>query len=211
MQKKTFSLFPEGTHYTIAELETLLKFRFLPKLAFETPEDKNEILVRGLDKWKKNGISLEAQKLGASFREQIETSYIAAVSIGKINEQVGYGLFAEEEIKKGSYVGEYTGIVRKNDRLYFETLNNYCYEYPVLDDIGRSFVIDATEGNLARFINHSFTPNLKPVHVFYEGFYHLIFLAMQTIEKGQQLSYDYGRNYWYLRQPPQELVQLPVL
>jgi len=28
-------------------------------------------------------------------------------------EAVGYGLFAEEHIEKGSYVGEYTGIVRQ--------------------------------------------------------------------------------------------------
>jgi uncharacterized protein len=75
----------------------------------------------------------------------------------------------------------------------------------VPDSLGRSFVIDATQGNLTRFINHSFTPNLRPVHVYYAGFYHLIFLAMQRIEKGTQLSYSYGKNYWYLRGKPAEL------
>jgi SET domain-containing protein len=66
-------------------------------------------------------------------------------------------------------------------------------------------VIDATKGNLTRFINHSIHPNLKPIHVFYEGFYHLIFLALRRIEKGTQLSYDYGKNYWYIREKPVEL------
>ena len=123
-----------------------------------------------------------------------------------IDEDVGYGLYAEEAIEAGEYVGEYTGTVRRNDRRYFEPLNNYCYEYPVLDEIGRSFVIDATRGNATRFINHSFDPNLKPIHVFVEGFYHLIFIAIKRIEKGYQLAYDYGVNYWYVRNPPKVTV-----
>jgi len=59
--------------------------------------------------------------------------------------------------------------VRENNRRYFEPLNNYCYEYPVPDSIGRSFVIDATQGNLTRFINHSYEPNLKPKYAFLKG------------------------------------------
>lgn len=118
------------------------------------------------------------------------------------NDDVGYGLYAEQAIEKDSYLGEYTGIVRKNDRRYLEPLNNYCYEYPIQDEIGRNYVIDATSGNATRFINHSSSPNLKPVYAFIDGFYHLIFLALDRIERGTQLSYDYGTNYWYLRNPP---------
>ena len=102
-------------------------------------------------------------------------------------------------------MGEYTGIVRENVRIYFAPLNNYCYEYPVPDALGRSFVIDATRGNFTRFINHSRAPNLKPVYAFFDGFYHLIFLSLKEIQKGEQLSYDYGRNYWLLRSDPEEL------
>lgn len=174
-------------------------------LAFETPEARAEILAGGIAKWKRGEISNEAIELGARFIHHIETAFIRSVSVRWINDEVGQGLFVEEDLEAGSYVGEYTGVVRKNDRRYFEPLNNYCYEYPVPDDIGRSYVIDATQGNLTRFINHSFTPNLKPMHVFYEGFYHLIFLALERIEKGRQLSYDYGKNYWYIRKAPQVL------
>jgi SET domain-containing protein len=63
-------------------------------------------------------------------------------------------------------------------------------------------VIDATQGNLTRFINHSRDPNLQPIHVFYDGFYHLIFIALRKIQQGEELSYDYGQSYWYLRDPP---------
>jgi uncharacterized protein len=174
-------------------------------IAFENAEDEAEIRARGSAKFKSGLVNKKSLLLGKKFKQQIESSYIPPVSVRWINDDVGYGLFAEENIKKGSYVGEYTGVVRRNDRRYFEPLNNYCYEYPVDDEVGRSFVIDATNGCLTRFINHSFAPNLQPLYAFYDDFYHLIFLAMKPIRKGTQLSYDYGRSYWYMRDPPKGL------
>lgn len=169
------------------------------RLVFENEED---ILARGLEKWKRQEVCPTAIELGTKFIHLIQSAYLPKVTVKWINDSVGNGLFTDEVIDKDTYVGEYTGIVRKNDRRYFEPLNNYCYEYPVLDDLGRSHVIDATNGNLTRFINHSAQPNLRPVHVFYEGFYHLIFIALHRIEKGGQLTYDYGPSYWYIRNPP---------
>jgi SET domain-containing protein len=181
---------------SLEELQERLQFHFLAHNAFES---KEEVLAKGLA----SQPSEEAVALGKQFIDRIKAAYIPDVSIRWVDENVGYGLFAEEIIETGSYVGEYTGQVRENDiRRYLEPLNNYCYEYPVVDSLGRSFVIDAIQGNLTRFINHSFTPNLRPVHVYYDGFYHLIFLAIQKIELGTQLLFNYGQNYWYLRGKP---------
>jgi uncharacterized protein len=187
------------------ELEKLPSFKYLAAIAFESTEDKEDILARGLAKLQCKQVKTEALELGRKFKDKVENGFIPAVSVRWIDERIGHGLFAEELIEKGSYCGEYTGIVRRNDRRYFEPMNNYCYEYPVLDEIGRSFVVDATQGNLTRFINHSSEPNLRPVHVFADGFYHLIFIALENIEKGMQLSYDYGENYWYMRGAPSKL------
>lgn len=198
----TYSFEPDNLYYSIPELEKRIPFTFLPSIAFESLDDQIEILNRGLAKYQKKLIRLEALALGKKYKDKIEAAYIPRVSVRWLNDQVGYGLFAEEEIAKGNYVGEYTGIVRRNDRRYFEPLNNYCYEYPVEDEIGRSFVIDATQGNLTRFINHSRKPNLNPIHIYYDGYYHLIFIALCPIQKGEQLSYNYGENYWYLREKP---------
>ena len=174
-------------------------FQFLSHNPFE---NKKAVLKRGLE----SRPTTEAIEWGKQFVDKINAAYIPAVSIRWVSEQVGYGLFAEEEIDAGSYVGEYTGMVRENDiRRVLEPLNHYCYEYPVPDSLGRSFVIDATQGNLTRFINHSFTPNLKPVYAYHAGFYHLIFIALQRIEPGTQLSYNYGKNYWLLREKPEIL------
>lgn len=203
---RAFSYFPEGKVYSISELESHLNFKYVPLNSFESLEEQQEIKERGLKKWKEGEVSAESQELGIRFIQEIEAAYIPQVSIRYLNEALGHGLFLEEMVEEGSYVGEYTGVVRKNDlRRYFSPINNYCYEYPVPDDLGKNHVIDATSGSLTRFINHSFDPNLKPVYVFYEGFYHLIFLAIRRIEKGMQLCYDYGQNYWSIRTPPAAL------
>jgi len=199
-----FLLHPDNRFYTICALEARLEFTYLPQIAFESAQDRIDVQSRGEKKRTNNEVSAQSQTLGKQLIKKIEADTLPAVSIRWINERVGYGLFAEEDLEEGSYAGEYTGIVRKNDRRHFEPLNNYCFEYPVPDEIGRSFVIDATQGNLTRFINHSFSPNLKPFHVFHDDFYHLIFLAVCPIKKGEQLSFDYGINYWYIREPPQE-------
>jgi len=189
----------DGILSSIEELEKRIPFKYVPLLSFEDPSDAQ---ARGQAKFQSNLVSSQALKLGKKYIGKIAAAYISPVSVRWISDKVGYGLFAEETITNGSYVGEYAGIVRRNDRRYFEPLNNYCYEYPVNDEIGRSFVIDATQGNLTRFINHSSSPNLQPFHVFYDGYYHLIFIAVRPIKIGEELSYDYGESYWYLRKPP---------
>jgi hypothetical protein len=181
------------------------KTSYLPHIAFPSEEEKQVILAKGLEKLQQGAVSREALRLGKKYRQQIEAPYVFPSAIRYINEQVGHGLFAEEDLPPGHFVGEYTGIVRENNQRYFAPLNNYCYEYPVADSIGRSFVIDATQGNVTRFINHSSQPNLKPVYAFLDGFYHLIFLSLRKIQKGEQFSYDYGANYWYVREAPQHL------
>lgn len=192
----------DGALLSQKELETRLDFKHLHQICFETESDQKEIYAKGMAKLLKNEVKLEALELGKLYCKQIQESYLPSVSIRKIDERVGYGLFTKEPIGKGSYAGEYTGIVRKNDRRYTKPLNDYCFEYPVPDQIGRSYVIDAMDGNLTRFINHSSQPNLKAIHVFLEGYYHLIFVALQDIAIGTQLCYDYGHSYWHVRLSP---------
>lgn len=163
-----------------------------------------EIRQKGVQKFEAGEVTEEQLLRGLLYRREIEQNTLPAVSLRACGEKVGWGLFAEKDLGKEAFVGEYTGIVRKNDE--HGTINNYLYGYPVLDDIGRQYVVDAkVEGNLLRFINHSKTPNLKPLYAFLDGFYHVILLTIQPIKKGDQLSYDYGDLYWYVRSPPENL------
>lgn len=189
----------------IQSLEKRYHFQFLPAIAFECEESRMDIFDRGMLEWKNGRIQKMAISLGKKYRSLIEANYFAPSRIKWMGRRVGYGLFATEKNKKGQLIGEYAGIVRRNDRRYFEPLNHYCFEYPIPDSVGRSHVIDATKGNLARFINHSSHPNLKPVHVFIDGFFHVVLISIRDIEAGEHLAYDYGANYWYVRSPPVEI------
>lgn len=175
-------------------------------IAFNNVTERDEIRTRGLREWEEGRVPEESIALGKKYQKNIELKEAPKVSIRFINERIGHGVFAEELLKTGRYIGEYTGIVRENSPTYFAPLNNYCYEYPVPDRNGKHFVIDATQGNFTRFINHSYQPNLKPLYAFVDGFYHLIFLSLCQIQKGKQLSYDYGTRYWAIRSPPEELI-----
>jgi uncharacterized protein len=183
-----------------------MEYRHISLIEFESLEDETYVRQKGLEHEKRGKVSSSALRLGKKYHTKILASYIPDVSVQWVHPAVGSGLFANEVIKKGQYVGEYTGVVRRNDRRYFEPMNHYCYEYPVPDEIGRSFVIDATAGCLTRFINHSVSPNLSSHYAYWDGFYHLIFLALTTIEPGKQLSFDYGETYWYIREKPIEFI-----
>lgn len=56
------------------------------------------------------------------------------------------------------------------------------------------FSIDATaeSGNLGRLVNHSRNGNLMTKTVFYRNRPHLVLLAKEDIEPGEELTYDYG-------------------
>lgn len=100
--------------------------------------------------------------------------------------RAGLGLFTERDIKKGEFVVEYTGEVitraeanRRGGKYLFETSANR-----VIDGKGR--------GNIARYINHSCRPNCE-VDI-RRG--RILIFAKRNIKAGEELSYDYGKEYF---------------
>lgn len=121
-----------------------------------------------------------------------------------VNPLIGYGVFATRTIPALTYIGEYTGIVRKRRRRK-DRFNNYIFSY-VAGPKETEFIIDALyEGNFTRFINHSDSPNLTSRWMEIDGVSHIILFANRAIPKGEQLSYDYGAFYWRSRSYPQTL------
>lgn len=195
-----FQLFEEGADQPLLlekpTLEKRIGFRYVQFLEFKSKIVHDAVIERSAPK-------PEELALGEKYKEAICLGATVPASIRYISPQVGYGLFAEADIYPGTFVGEYTGVVRENnDHL---TMNNYLYRYPVLDDIGRDFVIDAKEGNLTRFINHSETPNCITGYAFCCGLYHLILTAHSPIPAGTQLTFDYGKKYWRIRGKPADI------
>lgn len=99
----------------------------------------------------------------------------------------GLGLFAAANIQKGERVIEYTGERVSTDEAnrrggkYLFTLNDDI----VIDGKGRE--------NTARYINHSCRPNCEAV--IYDD--DTIWIeAKKKIAAGEELTYDYGKEYW---------------
>ncbi|PID51790.1 MAG: hypothetical protein CR972_05315 [Candidatus Moraniibacteriota bacterium] len=99
----------------------------------------------------------------------------------------GLGLFAQKNITKDDFVIEYTGEAITHDQAdarggrYLFTLNDDV----VLDGKGRE--------HTARYINHSCDPNMEAV---IEDDAHIMFYAIKNITKGEELTFDYGEEYF---------------
>jgi len=184
-----------------------LEFEYLPHLAFRSKKERRLIMTYGQKHLANGNVPSEALKLGETYKKNIECDYCPNIFVRYVNDRVGHGVFAKATLKAGKYIGEYAGVVREKVRIYFIPPNPYCYDYPIPDAKGENHVIDGTQGNFTRFINHSKQPNLGTAYAFLDGFYHLIFFTLKDTQKGEQLCCDYGDQYWYFRPPPENLNQ----
>ena len=133
---------------------------------------------------------------GIRFREAIFNDETAPVYVRYIDSSIGYGLFAAEAIRKGEYIGTYAGRVRRVSRLHRDH-NEYCLHYPTRWLSFRYHVVDAQDfGNRARFINHSDEPNLQPRCALDRNLLHTLFFALRDIRAGEELSFNYGKDFW---------------
>ena len=133
------------------------------------------------------------------YSDQIRQAVTANIYIGKVSDQVGFGVFAAEEIQPGQMIGEYTGLARLKKES--DCSNAYIFNYV------HNAIIDASKrGNSMRFVNHSSrNPNASYKRVFVDGVEHVIFLAERQIAVDEQILFDYGEDYWTSREAPQEL------
>ncbi len=98
----------------------------------------------------------------------------------------GLGLFTDIDIKKGEFIIEYWGdIISEKEanvrggKYLFQTSSN-------------RHVDGSTRQNIARYVNHSCRPNceteIKRGQIFIS--------SIKNIKKGEELFYDYGKEYW---------------
>ena len=97
----------------------------------------------------------------------------------------GQGLFAAQDIKKGTTIIEYTGekISKKESRQRLARGNAYIFELNDRWDIDGEAL-----NNTARYINHSCDPNC----VVEKTTRALWIVALRNIKSGEELSYNYG-------------------
>ncbi|MDD5456824.1 MAG: SET domain-containing protein-lysine N-methyltransferase [Candidatus Margulisbacteria bacterium] len=128
-----------------------------------------------------------------TMEEILEELYIA-----KINQDIGFGIFASVKIPGNTCIGEYTGFL-KNTKTDMPANADYIMKY------GKTLLhapicIDAYKaGNHTRFINHSYWPNVNVFTLMIKGEWKNLFITCDDIKPGQQLFINYGFNYWYMR------------
>lgn len=139
------------------------------------------------------------------FTDIVKKGYEAPVYLKYINEQIGYGVYADAPIKENDIVGEYTGQLIDQEAAvqlphektsYFMASGNFYpgYNYP------EEFYIDAAKaGNFTRFVNHSYDPNVKTKVVYDGALWHVLFIAAKKVEQDKQLLVNYGAGYWQMR------------
>eukprot|EP00957_Ditylum_brightwellii_P119064 9081347-Ditylum_brightwellii.AAC.1 len=92
--------------------------------------------------------------------------------------EAGLGLYCNEDIRQGAYIGEYVGELFSPEDKGIEN-NSYLFELP------NGYIIDAQRtGNLTRYINDSkgdTKANAKAKCVKVDGDYHVAFLAKGEI------------------------------
>lgn len=162
-------------------------------------EFANTKILRGV-KYKRD-LSFERQWLSTYFRKEVLTGEPALVSIRWIDSVMGYGVFAEKAFAPMHFIAEYAGLVRKRSK--HDNKNAYCFEYLLEPDEETPYLIDAeNQGGVSRFINHSNKPNLLSAFVLVDEIPHIILYTSKRIERGEELTYDYGPDYWKKRPPP---------
>lgn len=189
----------EEKFYSTQDLERFLQISYTKKLIFFSERYFQKIIHQSKKAISKKQLSLKEKWLGTHFKREIDLGYEPKISIRWINDILGYGIFAEEDIFPGSYIGEYTGLVRKRKK-FRDRKNEYCFEYTIGDWIGNPFIIDAQKtGNFTRFINHSEKPNVESLSVYVGEVMHIIFISLKSISKGTELRYHYGDTFWKKR------------
>lgn len=98
----------------------------------------------------------------------------------------GLGLFTEDSIERGKFVIEYYGVLLTRAEAD-EKGGKYLFE------INSRRVIDGSpRQNIARYINHSCRPNCETDIV--KGKVYIY--AKRNIKEDEELTYDYGKEYF---------------
>lgn len=101
--------------------------------------------------------------------------------------ETGMGLFARAPIKKGAFVIEYIGQ-RIPTKVADESGGRYLFE------VDSDWTIDGeAEWNTARYINHSCKPNVEAE---IDENDRIMISALRDIKPGEELTIDYGEEYF---------------
>ena len=182
--------------YSKKAFAELFSIRYLDHLEFANWRAESYIRKKCAYAHKKGRIESLTLWLGKLHGKQMDLGADIDVTVKWMGEELGYGLFTNQKLKKWDYIGEYAGLLRRRGLLKRD-VNDYCFQYPREWATCKPFTIDSEDlGNYTRFINHSDTPNIESISFFHDGIFRIGFRALEEIKPGCHLTYDYGGVYW---------------
>ncbi|POS75039.1 set-domain histone methyltransferase-5 [Diaporthe helianthi] len=102
----------------------------------------------------------------------------------------GFGVFAREDIPRGTMIGEYIGRLLPHDPDY-SAQSAYVYT------IGRRAECDAEQYcNITHFINHNCICNTDPISAMYGKREVVALKTNRDIAAGEEITIDYGTEYF---------------
>ena len=102
--------------------------------------------------------------------------------------RTGLGLFATMPIKRGTWLLEYKGPLLSNEEAAKHEDRGARY----LFEVNARWTVDgAPRANVARYANHSCKPNMD-VEIIKKR---ILIRSIRTIQPGDELTYNYGRDY----------------
>ncbi|CAF1039536.1 unnamed protein product [Rotaria sordida] len=106
----------------------------------------------------------------------------------------GQGLRTTVPIQKGTFLCEYVGEIITEEKFHERMANIYSKdEHHYTMKLTQNLVIDAYRmGSVARFANHSCSPNCEFQKWTVEGLQRMCMFSLRPIKAGEELTYDYN-------------------
>ncbi|XP_057310686.1 N-lysine methyltransferase KMT5A-A-like [Hydractinia symbiolongicarpus] len=128
---------------------------------------------------------------------------ISKFQVLKINEEIGFGVFALTDFSMGEFLMEYRGnwisqcdVLTLQRKYENENIGSYIY-FDVVDIFGKKKCIDATNvDGIGKLVNDSPSrlANSKMRRVIVGNSVHLCLFATRHITAGTEVRYDYGED-----------------
>lgn len=172
---------------------------YRPSLAFENRLVRWWVMGRCSRLYRAGRVERHHLWHGALWGKQLLSGQVAPVSIGWVDGNKGWGLFAKEALDKGRLIGEYGGLL-KLIAPFFANVNGYCFLYPMARHSFLWFAVDGLrQGDITSFLNHADQPNCQACVLFVQGIYRIVVVTQRPILQGEELTFDYGPTLWGMR------------
>ncbi|PRP89471.1 hypothetical protein PROFUN_01334 [Planoprotostelium fungivorum] len=111
------------------------------------------------------------------------------VVLHKIDDVVGYGVFACQDIAEGEYIMRYGGYLNSTDKVQTKS-------YLMASGLEGVGLDSFKYRNMGGMINHSTDANAESQCIFDRGAEQAVIIAKKNITKGTQILINYSKNYW---------------